>query len=123
MVLQEILFGTFVPPAVKSRVFKVGFASCERYVPPKVREYKRQEANKPDTLVGSNKRVYDIVKRCKVPVTANDIEKKAHYTRNHCSIVLASLFKLGLLTRKKVHSNGTRYFLYQVKESDASNQE
>lgn len=116
MILQEILFGTFTPPqANRSMVHRIGFASEKRYTAPqKVRIY--QKVVSKETLMGSRKRIYEMIKRAKDYISSNDLGKKANYTRNHCSIICTSLFKLGLVERKLIRENGTRYYLYKVKD-------
>lgn len=96
-------------------IHRIGFASENRYTPPaKVRIY--QKVVSKETLMGSRKRIYEMIKRWNEYVSANDIGKKANYTRNHCSIICTSLFKLGLVERKMIRENGTRYYLYKVKD-------
>lgn len=118
MLLQQILFGTWTPPqASRSMIHRIGFASESRYTPPKkVRIYHKVVSK--ETLMGSRKLIYDMIKRRNEYVSANDIGKKANYTRNHCSIICTSLFKLGLVERKLIRENGTRYYLYKVKDEE-----
>ena len=38
------------------------------------------------------------------------------WTRNHCSMILTSLWKKGLLARRKEKGNHTRWYVYSKKE-------
>ena len=38
------------------------------------------------------------------------------WTRNHCSMILTSLWKKGLLARRKESGNHTRWYVYSKKE-------
>lgn len=118
MTLQEILFGTFVPPqSVKDTVHRIGFSNGEPYVAPTKRIYvSTRDVKDPNLLAGSKLEIYKILKHQVKPVPASVIEKKTQYSRNHCSIIMAELFKMGMLTRKKIHANGTRYYVYEVKK-------
>lgn len=118
MNLLEILYGTFVPPESKgTQIHRAGFSSEHRYTPPKKREYVTAKDEKdPNKLTGSKLLIYKIIKNQVKPVAANVVEKKTKFTRNHCSIILAELHKMGMLDRKKIHANGTRYYVYEVKK-------
>ena len=117
MELQNILFGTWTPPDVASRVHRVGFSNGNPYVPPKKREYVTSKDEKdPNKLTGSKLLIYKFLKKQTKPVPASLLEKKLNYTRNHCSIIMADLYKMGMLERKKIQANGTRYYVYEVKK-------
>ena len=60
--------------------------------------------------------IYNFLKRQTKAVLASVLEKKLNYTRNHCSIIMAELYKMGMLERKKIQANGTRYYVYEVKK-------
>ena len=105
-----------IPDAPTTKAHRIGFAGVDRYVPPKPRELPHQEAKTKDTLSGSKKIILNIIKRQNRPVPASVVEKKTQFTRNHCSIIMAELYKLGFVTRKKYHSNGTRMYLYEAKD-------
>ena len=115
MELQNILFGTWTPPNCSSRVHRVGFSNGNPYVPPKKREYVTAKDEKdPNKLTGSKLIIFNVIKRQTKPIPATVVEKKTNYTRNHCSIIMADLCKMGMLVRKKMHANGTRYYVYEV---------
>lgn len=107
VLLQDILFGSFQPPkASKSRVHRIGFASITRYKPPTVRIYKT------DKITNSEKRILEIMKRCKKPMFPIEMEKKTPWTRNHCNIVMASLVKKGLIRRHKAMFESRMTYVY-----------
>lgn len=116
MNLTEMFYGTFTPPPVTNTTYhRIGFSNGERYTPPK--KVVRNWVNpKPNELDGSRKEVYKIMKFQIKPVTAEVIAKKTRWTRNHCSMIMASLFKMGLLTRIKLRQNGTMLYAYSVKK-------
>lgn len=118
MMLQEILFGTWVPPeATSSHVHRIGFSNGNHYVPPVKRVYtSAKEEKDPNKLTGSKLVIFKILKNQVKPVPASVIEKKSKFTRNHCSIIMAELHKMGMLDRKKIHANGTRYYVYEIKK-------
>jgi hypothetical protein len=107
VLLQDILFGSFVPPtATKSRVHRIGFDSITRYKPPTVRIYKTEK------ITNSEKRILEIMKRSKKPMFPLEMEKKTPWTRNHCNIVMASLVKKGLLRRHKMMHEARMTYVY-----------
>lgn len=117
MMLQTILYGTFVPPEAPSRIHRIGFAGSDRYVPTSKKEREASSNIRPqDKLAGSKKHIYSLVMKNDKPVTASIIHKQTAMTRNHCSIILAELHKMGLLRRRKTHQNGTYLYLYSLKE-------
>jgi hypothetical protein len=117
MTLQEILYGTWMPPEHQNTTtHRIGFASSHRYEPPKVRQYvKVTPTNANKELTGAKKKIFAIMKQQVKPISAFEMAKKVVYSQSHCSIALTELFKLDLLERKKMHGNGTRYYLYSVK--------
>lgn len=112
MTLQEILFGTFTPPPLPGRVHRIGFAGERSYTPPKPRaKPMKYEGPSP-----SEQKAHDILKRTKLPMTSAELSRRLKITRNQCGIVMASLFKKGLLTRTKYAVGSTRFYKYQIKE-------
>ena len=113
MTLQEILFGTFVPPESQGRItHRIGLSGGKSYEPTPDKRMFRQD--------GMNKAQFTMYERLKHQVrevTAVDMGKKLKITTNHAGILLGELFKLGKVTRKRVCGNGTRYFLYRIKET------
>ena len=107
MQLQEVLFGTFVPPqGTKSRVHRIGFSSKFGYKPPPVREYKRAE------ILESHKKIIAILKKSDKPMTPAEVSVNTIWTRNRCSILLCEMFKKGILKRTKVIVGNSRTYLY-----------
>lgn len=112
MLLQEMFYGTFVPPEVsQTRSHRIGFASKFRYVEPKVKEPKPKSESNPSEQV-----VYKAVCRAKKPMTSDDVAKKVGMTRNHCGMILHSLFQKGLVSRSKEKVGRTRLYIYTLKE-------
>lgn len=48
--------------------------------------------------------------------TGVDVASNTSWTRNHCSMLLTSLFRKGKLGRSKERSNGTRWYVYYLKD-------
>ena len=114
MNLQEILFGTFVPPEAPSRTHRIGFASNHRYVPPKPKVSNLQARDKTNP---GQARVLKAVQQATKPVTSVDVSEVTKMTRNHCGILLGQLFKEGLVQRVKCTKGSTRFYRYTAKES------
>ncbi len=119
MNLQEILYGTFVPPKPTSvRRYKVDISDGQRYEPPKPKTNSTRDAS---GLSQAERRVYAAIRAFSDYASAADISSKVKMTRNYCQIILASLFKLGMVTRYKTQRNGTRLYMYLAKgNKDAS---
>lgn len=45
-------------------------------------------------------------------VTGVSVAEETRWTRNHCSMILASLHKMGLVRRRKERGNHTRWYVY-----------
>lgn len=118
MTLQEILYGTWMPPDHKNTTtHRIGFSSSHRYEPPKIREYvKVTTANASKELSGSKKKIFALLKQQVRPISAAELAKKVVYSQSHCSIMLTELYKLDLLVRTKMYGNGTRYYVYSAKK-------
>ena len=114
MNLQEILFGTFVPPEAPSRTHRIGFASNHRYVPPKPKVCNIPQRDKTNP---GQARVLKAVQQATKPVTSVDVSEVTKMTRNHCGILLGQLFKEGLVKRVKCTKGSTRFYKYTAKES------
>jgi hypothetical protein len=107
--LQEVLFGTFVPPeGAKSRVHRIGFSSKFGYKPPPVRVYKRAE------MLDSHKKIIAVLKKLGKPSTPAEVSVKTIWTRNRCSILLCEMFKSGKLKRTKIIVGNSRTYLYSI---------
>lgn len=114
--LQEILFGTFVPPEAPTRSHRIGFANVSKYTPPPKRVYvSNRNVKDPTKLAGSKKIIFDLIKKHGTYVSASMIAKEVNMTRNFCSIMMADLCKMKMLTRIKKQANGTRLYVYRVK--------
>lgn len=114
LTLQEILYGTWVPPeSTKVRSHRIGMSGGHRYIAPKPRNSTRDESG----LNKSERAVLKALQKCKGYASAADVAVKAKMTRNHCQIILSSLHKAGKALRYKVSGNGTRYFMYCIKEA------
>lgn len=110
--LQEILFGTFVPPPViDTRCHQFGLVGMPRYVSP-------QKTSNRDAsgLSNSEKLVLEATKASEIPVSAVSMTKMVKMTKSHCGMVLCSLYKMGLLTRNKVRQNRTCVYVYSIKQ-------
>ena len=115
MTLQEILFGKFVPPVpVNVRRNLFGLSGGRRYIPPA--KPRRSELPPAERLTESGKKILTLLRQQTRPVSAADMEKKTPWTKNHCNMIMGSLFRDGLLERKKVRENGTYCFYYTVKK-------
>ena len=117
MTLQEILFGKWTPPEQTANriTHRVGLCGGNRYEPVVDKRTQRVEGMNRAQLA-----MYDRLKHQIREVSAVDMAKKLKITTNHAGILLGELFKLGKVTRRRVAGNGTRYFMYTAKESNAS---
>lgn len=112
MTLQDILFGSFTPPPqVGGFVHRIGFASEHRYTPPPHRK-----PRKTGGFTSTQERALAILKQNGKPMASCDLAPLIGMDRNRCSILLAKLFKKGVLTRHETKKPGTRYFNYRFKE-------
>ncbi len=115
MTLTEMFYGTFVPP-VASNVYthRIGFSNGEPYAPPPKRVYDPRRPVQ-ETFSPAAKQVYKLLEGQTEYMSAVQVEKKTKLTRNYCSVILATMFKEGLLTRIKVRRNKTQIYVYKVK--------
>ena len=113
--LQVMFYGQFVkPPVVETRVHRIGFASHKPYIPPVIKA--RPQKSK-DEMNLSEKRMFSFLKKQAEPISSFDIAPKLGMTRNHCGILLTSLFRRGLLVRTKATKSNTRFYMYKVKDA------
>lgn len=70
-----------------------------------------QKKMKGDGLGDSQRAILKIVNKGN-PVTGSDVARQTRWTQNHCSMILTSLFKLGLVRRRKEKGNHTRWYVY-----------
>ena len=116
MMLQTILFGTWMPPEnTKTRRHVCGLTGGKPYKP-----VVDMRLCKTDGMNRAQLAMYERLQRQIREVSAVDMGKKMKITTNHAGILLGELFKLGKVERRKVAGNGTRYFMYKVKDSNAS---
>ena len=113
MNLQEIFYGTFVPPiSTKSVIHKIGLSSnSNRYVPPTQKPEKQKKEHK------SSLKVLQIMQKIKHPMSPMDMSKKTNWTRNHCNIIMCALWKQKLLKRHMVKKGNTRNYIYELVET------
>lgn len=112
MNLQSILIGTFTPPPVaRSRIHRCGFEELPRYTGAKGRPEKDKNA-----LNHSEKVVLRELVKFDRPASALEVGQNCRMNRNHCSIILQSLFKKGRLNRFK---SCARAYVYTAKSSEA----
>lgn len=116
--LQEILYGTFVPPeTTQTRSHRIGFASSFHYVEPSKRVYTSTQTLRekdPNHKSPSQEKIYKIMLKATEPLTPMDVAKKTKLTRNFCSIILATLVKDGFAKRTKLKANKTRFYAYEL---------
>ena len=106
--LQELFYGKWTPPeSYSTRSHRIGLHSMYRYEPPKPRP-----KIKPKPRESENK-ILEIMKATKKPFSPMDMEKKTPWTRNHCGIIMSSLYKQGFLKRRKVALGNTRHYVYE----------
>ena len=111
--LQLMFYGTFVePPIAKTHKYRIGFCSAPKYVPPVAIVKPPKDPNK---LTLSEESILKILQRSGKDTTPMEIAAKVKMTKNHCGMVMASLFKRGLLTRFKVSEGNVRYYKYKAK--------
>ena len=117
MNLTELFYGTFVPPAATNvRRHNFGLTGGARYVPPKPKPSERTDIPLEQRLAGSSKRIYTVLKAQVKPISSADMAKKTSWTRNHCSIIMAQLWKRGVIKRHKLA--GTAIYMYYVEKND-----
>lgn len=75
----------------------------------------RPAPEKKDELNFSQKKILKMVNYGGL-VTGDSAAQKTNWTRNHCSMILTSLYKKGLVKRYKEKGNGTRWYVYKKLE-------
>lgn len=104
-----------IPKAPITRSVRMLFAerrAIEPYVEKKKfipKKHRRDE--KKDELGFSHREVLKTINKLG-RATAGDVCKQTLWTQNHCSMILTSLFKKGLVKRIKTSGNGTRWYIY-----------
>ena len=82
---------------------------------PKMVPIKPKKVVSKDGLNDSQRVILKIVNKGK-PVTGTTVAAETRWTQNHCSMVLTSLYKLGLIRRWQDKGNHTRWYVYMKKE-------
>lgn len=117
MNLTELFYGTFVPPPVtKTRRHNFGLTGGQRYVEPKKHVSNLTHLPPEERLAGSFKKIYGVLKVQVKPISSADMAKKTAWTRNHCSIIMAQLWKRGVVKRHK--KAGTAIYMYYVEKKN-----
>lgn len=112
--LTELFYGKFEPPeAIRTITHKVGLTGGARYQPSK--KIDKSSLPPEQRLPKSAKQILSFVKCQTKPVSAAETEKRTPWTRNHCNIILCSLWKEGLLSRYKMKGDGTSWYMYSYK--------
>lgn len=70
----------------------------------------------PDALKASERRILQIV-NCNNGVTGIRVAEKTGWTSNHCSMILTTLFKRGLIKRVKRTAPNIRFYEYFKSDS------
>ena len=108
-------YDTPIPNAPITRTHRIGVYSSGYKRTDKDEErlaqQKAQPVKDPNKLKDSEKRVLQIV-QCNKGVTGVDVAKKTKWTSNHCSMILTTLFKRGLIKRVKRTAPNIRFFVY-----------
>lgn len=119
MNLTELFYGTFVPPKASNvRRHNFGLTGGARYEPPVKPLSQRFDLPPEQRLAGSYKKIYNLLKAQVKPISSADMAKKTAWSRNHCSIALATLTKRGLCKRYKVKQAGTAVYMYYFKKEE-----
>lgn len=113
-------YPTTFPKAPVTRSIRILFAdrvyvepspSKKKYIPVKY----RPAPPKKDELNFGQKEIMKMINKGLL-VTGDSAAKKTCWTRNHCSMILTSLYKKGLVKRYKESGNGTRWYVYKKLE-------
>jgi len=111
-------YNTPIPDAPTTRQHRIGvYSSVFQRDHEKEERIKQQKAAKPKDptkLRDAEKRMLAIV-NCNSGITGISAASKTKWTANHCSMLLTSLFRRGLITRTKVKESGTRWYVYSRK--------
>ena len=113
-------YNTPIPDAPTTRQHRIGvYSSGYKRNDKEEERYKQMKAAKPpkdpNILKDSEKRMLAIVK-CNNGITGMSAASKTKWTANHCSMILTSLFRRGLITRVKVKESGTRWYVYHARK-------
>ena len=113
-------YNTPIPDAPTTRQHRIGVYSSEFQRDDKAEERLKQQKiakpKDPNVLKDSEKLILKIVNRSE-GLTGVDVSKKTKWTANHCSMLLTSLFRRGLITRTKQKESGTRWYVYHARKT------
>jgi hypothetical protein len=113
-------YDTPIPNAPVTRSFRIGVYSSGYKRTDKYEERVKQSQVKPvkdpNALKPSEKRMLLIV-QCNDGITAVKAAQKTGWTQNHCSIILATLHKRGLIRRVKRTAPNIRFYEYFKNDS------
>jgi uncharacterized membrane protein len=106
-------YNTPIPNAPVTRNHRIGVYSSgfKRTNKDEERLIQQKKLKDPNRLKDSEKRVLQIV-RCNKGVTGVDVSNKTKWTSNHCSMILAALYKRGLIKRVKRTGPHIRFYEY-----------
>ena len=112
-------YNTPIPDAPTTRQHRIGVYSSgyqrNDKEEEKLKQLKAAKPKDPNKLKDSEKRMLAIVK-CNNGITGVDAASKTEWTANHCSMILTSLFRRGLITRIKLKESGTRWYVYHARK-------
>ena len=108
-------YNTPIPDAPTTRQHRIGVYSSgykrtskdeERLAQKKIKPVKDPNALKP-----SERRILQIIK-CNNGLTGIDVASKTKWTANHCSMILTTLYRRGLIKRVKRTAPNIRFYVY-----------
>ena len=113
-------YNTPIPDAPVTRQHRIGVYSSGFQRNHKEEERLAQQkaarpAKDPSALKDSEKLILKIVQR-NDGITGIEMSKKTKWTANHCSMILTTLFRRGLITRTKQKDAGTRWYIYHARK-------
>lgn len=112
-ILMDMFYSRPMLPEGKGRVHRSAFAGEPRFIETKKHERKRKD---PDAMTATEEKAYNILWRKQKPMTSVELAPLMKMTKNHCGILLTSLYRKGKLNRVQYKKPGTRYYRYTVKE-------
>ena len=112
-------YNTPIPDAPVTRnhrlgVYSSGFKRTEKDEE-RLAQQKARPVKDPKILKDSEKIILKIVNKGE-GLTGVEVSKKTRWTANHCSMILTSLYRRGLITRTKQKDAGTRWFVYHARK-------
>ncbi len=108
-------YNTPIPDAPTTRQHRIGVYSSvfqrDNEKEERIKQQKVAKPKDPSVLKDAEKRLLMIVK-CNNGITGVDAARKTKQTSNYCSILLAGLYRRGLINRTKIRESGTRWYVY-----------